>query len=63
MDLIKRDETFFADLLANDGVIMICGALKMQFDVENVLDTICLERNNTTLSYYMNKGQILTDCY
>jgi sulfite reductase (NADPH) flavoprotein alpha-component len=63
MDLIKKDEEFFADLLANDGVIMICGALKMQFDVENVLDAICLEKNNTTLSYYMPKGQILTDCY
>lgn len=63
MDLIKRDENFFADLLANDGVIMICGALKMQFDVENVLDAICLEKNNTTLSEYITKGQVLTDCY
>ena len=63
MDLIKRDENYFADLLANDGVIMICGALKMQFDVENILDAICLEKNNTTLSDYVRKGQILTDCY
>jgi sulfite reductase (NADPH) flavoprotein alpha-component len=63
MDLIKRDETFFANLLANGGVIMICGALKMQFDVENVLDAICLEKNNKTLSEYIKKGQILTDCY
>lgn len=63
MDLIKRDENFFADLLANGGVIMICGALKMQFDVENVLDAICLAKNNTILSEYKAKGQILTDCY
>jgi sulfite reductase (NADPH) flavoprotein alpha-component len=63
MDLIKRDETFFADLLANDGVIMICGAIKMQFDVENILDAICLEKNNKTLSDYKEKGQILSDCY
>ena len=63
MDLIKRDENFFADLLANGGVIMICGALKMQFDVENVLDAICLAKNNTILSDYTAKGQILTDCY
>ena len=63
MDLIKRDEDFFADLLKDGGVIMICGALKMQFDVENVLDAICIERNNNPLSYYKDKGQILTDCY
>jgi len=63
MDLIKRDEDFFADLLANGGTIMICGALKMQFDVENILDAICLAKNNTTLSNYISKGQILTDCY
>lgn len=63
MDLIKRDGAFFANLLKNGGLIMICGALKMQFDVENVLDAICLEKNNTTLSVYIEKGQILTDCY
>jgi sulfite reductase (NADPH) flavoprotein alpha-component len=63
MDLIKRDEMFFADLLKNGGTIMICGAIKMQFDVENVLDAISLEKNNTTLSEYINRGQILTDCY
>ncbi|HSD05958.1 PepSY domain-containing protein [Flavobacterium sp.] len=63
MDLIKRDKDFFIDLLKNDGVIMICGALKMQFDVENVLDAICMEKNNNPLSYYKAKGQILTDCY
>ena len=63
MDLIKRDEDFFADLLAQEGVIMICGALQMQFDVENILDAICLSKNNTTLSDYKAKGQILTDCY
>lgn len=63
MDLIKIDADFFADLLKNDGVVMICGALKMQFDVENVLDTICMTKNNTTLSEYKTKGQILTDCY
>jgi sulfite reductase (NADPH) flavoprotein alpha-component len=63
MDLIKRDEDFFADFLKNGGTVMICGALKMQFDVENVLDAICLAKNNTTLTDYIEKGQILTDCY
>lgn len=63
MDLIQIDADFFADLLQNDGVIMICGALAMQFDVEKVLDAICISKNNTTLSEYKVKGQILTDCY
>ena len=63
MDLIKRDENFFADLLKNGGIVMICGALKMQSDVETILDAICLEKNNTTLSEYKANGQLLTDCY
>ncbi|MES2240035.1 MAG: PepSY domain-containing protein [Bacteroidota bacterium] len=63
MDLIQMDADFFADLLQNNGVIMICGALAMQFDVEKVLDSICVAKNNTTLSEYKAKGQILTDCY
>ncbi|MFC5684057.1 PepSY domain-containing protein [Flavobacterium sp. MAHUQ-51] len=63
MDLIQMDADFFADLLQNNGIVMICGALAMQFDVEKVLDSICLAKNNTPLSTYKAKGQILTDCY
>src|SRR5690606_295369 len=63
IDLIQIDADFFAQLLKNDGVIMICGALAMQFDVEKVLDTICISKNNTNLLEYKAKGQILTDCY
>ncbi|MEO8255260.1 MAG: PepSY domain-containing protein [Flavobacterium sp.] len=63
MDLIQMDADFFAQLLKNNGVIMICGALAMQFDVEKVLDAICIAKNNTKLSEYKTKGQILTDCY
>jgi len=63
MDLIKIDADFFANLLKDGGVIMICGALAMQFDVEAVLDSICIAKNNTTLAEYKAKGQILTDCY
>lgn len=63
MDLIQMNADFFANLLKEDGVIMICGALAMQFDVEKVLNTICIAKNNTTLAEYKSKGQILTDCY
>ncbi|GEL09440.1 sulfite reductase (NADPH) flavoprotein alpha-component [Flavobacterium glycines] len=63
MDLIQMDADFFAYLLANNGIVMICGALKMQFDVEKTLDQICISKNNTPLSVYKAKNQIMTDCY
>lgn len=63
MDLIKRDADFFLHLLSNDGVIMICGSLAMQQDVEAVLEKLCLEKNKFSLSVYKDKGQILSDCY
>lgn len=63
MDLIAKDKLRFAKLLARGGVIMICGSLAMQRDVENLLDKICLEENNRPLSYYQKKQQLMTDCY
>lgn len=61
MDLIKQDEVYFADLLKQNGTIMICGALKMQRDVEMLLDEITQKFNGKPLSVY--QSQILTDCY
>lgn len=63
MDLIKHDAPFFMDLLTQGGVIMICGSLAMQKDVESVLDTLCLDKTTTGISNYIANGQILTDCY
>ncbi|KFF03673.1 PepSY domain-containing protein [Flavobacterium hydatis] len=63
MDLIKRDVNFFIDLLHQGGVIMICGSLAMQKDVEAILDDLCLSREMKSISYYKNNGQLLTDCY
>ena len=62
MDLIARDQAFFLNLLENKGVIMICGSLQMQKDVETLLETIC-NKNGTTFKSYQSNGQILTDCY
>lgn len=58
MDLIRKDAKFFSELLENKGVIMICGSLAMQKDVEEILCEICSTKD---LSKY--KGQIVTDCY
>lgn len=63
MNLINNDAAFFADVLSKGGVIMICGSLAMQQDVEHALNTICMEYNSKPVSYYTENGQILTDCY
>lgn len=63
MDLIKQDADFFMDLLAQGGVILICGSLAMQKDVEAVLDTFCTTKTGKAISYYKTNGQVLTDCY
>jgi sulfite reductase (NADPH) flavoprotein alpha-component len=62
MDLILTDHIFFLELLRKNGIIMICGALKMQKDVEAVLTFIC-EKNDDNYETYKANGQILTDCY
>ncbi|PUB35431.1 sulfite reductase (NADPH) flavoprotein alpha-component [Elizabethkingia sp. YR214] len=62
MDLVKRDAAFFMDLLAQGGYIMICGALKMQHDLEDLLRDLCAQQNKNYEDYKAN-GQILTDCY
>ncbi len=63
MDLIKRDAVFFVDLLQQGGVIMICGSLAMQKDVELILNDLCLVNSIKNLYDYKKNGQLLTDCY
>ncbi|WP_138476983.1 PepSY domain-containing protein [Dyadobacter bucti] len=63
MDLIRTDAEYFTDLLRNRGVIMICGSLRMQKDVELLLDELCLSKNNQSLSFYKSRNQLMTDCY
>ena len=62
MDLINKDQIFFLELLRNNGVVLICGALKMQKDVEAVLTLIC-KNNEENFESYKENNQILTDCY
>src|SRR5690606_12536592 len=40
MHLINNDADFFAEMLNNGGVVMICGSLAMQRDVEDTLHNI-----------------------
>jgi sulfite reductase (NADPH) flavoprotein alpha-component len=63
MDLIKRDADFFIDLLTQGDVVMICGSLAMQKDVEAVLDALCIDETGKGIADYKANGQVLTDCY
>jgi len=63
MDLVKNDAVFIADFLQNKGVIMVCGALAMQHDIEKVLEEICQEYLKKSFSEFKNNDQFLTDCY
>lgn len=63
MDLIQEDEAFFLDILQNDGVIMLCGALAMQKNVEHILTQICQKHQLKSLDQLKKEGKILADCY
>ena len=63
MDLVRRDAKFFADTLKSGGVIMVCGALAMQHDVEKVLEEISQTYSNQSFTDFKSNGQYLTDCY
>ena len=62
MDLINSDQNFFLELLRNKGVVLICGSLSMQKDVEAVLTEICAAQNESFEAFKAN-GQVLADCY
>ena len=63
MDLIRKNENYFAELLAKNGTIMIYDSLKMQKDVEIILDEICQKFLGKPLQHFIKNGQILSDCY
>lgn len=63
MDLVQRDAANFVLHLEKGSIIMLCGSIQMQLDVEKTLDRILIEKNKKDLQYYKSKGQILADCY
>lgn len=63
MDLIRNDANHIAQLLKDGAVVMICGSLQMQLDVEEVLNEIGININGNNLTFYKENGQLLTDCY
>jgi sulfite reductase (NADPH) flavoprotein alpha-component len=63
MDLIREDAAYFVELLEHQGYIMLCGSLRMQHDVEAVLNDILSTTKGKTIAFYKENGQVLTDCY
>jgi sulfite reductase (NADPH) flavoprotein alpha-component len=62
-ELIFKYEDFVLHLLANDGVIMICGAIAMQNRVLDLLEELCQKRLSKPLSHFENNEQLKMDCY
>lgn len=62
-NLIEQKQDFFATILKNEGIIMICGSIAMQNRVLEVLNTITTNKLNQPLSVFENKEQIKMDCY
>ena len=62
-DILKREAIFFAQLLQNKGVIMICGSMAMLKAVKETLERICQDHLHCSLSEFENRGQLKTDCY
>ncbi|GET46175.1 PepSY domain-containing protein [Capnocytophaga felis] len=62
-DIVQEKALFFAKLLENNGVVMICGSVAMQKGVITILEKVCKEHLKKTLSYFQNRGQIRMDCY
>ena len=62
-DLLARDAEFVATTLKNGGVIMLCGSLSMQQNILELLESICQQYHNKSVSYYQSHNQLLMDCY
>ena len=62
-DLIKAEESFIVECLSEDGIIMICGSLKMQGSVEDILNEMSNSHLNKPLDYFKGLGCIKADCY
>jgi sulfite reductase (NADPH) flavoprotein alpha-component len=62
-DIVAQKSEFIAEILKNDGVIMICGAIAMQNQVLEILDKIATEKLQQPLSDFEHMEQLKMDCY
>lgn len=62
-DVIKKEEQLIMSNITSNSVIMICGSIKMQKAVEEVLNELTLRNLNKPLQYFNDQGLVKTDCY
>ncbi|MFY0593142.1 PepSY domain-containing protein [Roseivirga sp.] len=62
-DVISTDLEYIVNKLHAGFSIMICGGLKMQQEVEGVLNNYLEAKAHPSLTEFKSNGQILTDCY
>ncbi|NAS30020.1 oxidoreductase [Flavobacteriaceae bacterium R38] len=62
-NLILKDTSLISSVLERGGTIMICGSLKMQKGVLDVLEEVVMMKLNKMLSDFEDRGQLKMDCY
>lgn len=62
-DLLRKDAEVIISHLQDGMYIYLCGSITMQNGVLALLEELCQQHLDKSLSFYQNKGQILMDCY
>lgn len=62
-NLLEKHTKLVENIFTHKGAIMICGSVKMQKGVTEVLEKIAAAHTGNPLSFYQNRGQLLIDCY
>ncbi len=62
-ELLLQNESLVTSILKNQGVIMICGSLKMQEGVEKILNGIAEKNLNQPIGFFKDKKMVRADCY
>ncbi|WP_420592961.1 PepSY domain-containing protein [Robiginitalea biformata] len=62
-DLVLEDRETVLHTLREGGVLMLCGSLNMQRGVLDNLESLLEAEEGMTLDGYIERGQLLMDCY
>ena len=62
-NILANRQVEVSNALESGSVFMICGSIKMESSVIEVLDEIANKKLGKPLSYFQKNGQVLRDCY
>ena len=62
-NILAKKQLEISNALESGSVFMICGSIKMESSVIEVLDKIANKKLGKPLSYFQKNGQVLRDCY